>query len=564
MDAGDHRCRRDDRRVRAAIASRATRACASRGWCSPSLVAHRVGASRPPLLLFVPPAALNVAFGVFFGVTLAPGREPRIATFARLERGELPPDLRRYTRRPDLALDGVLFRLRGDRTAARGVRAARRLVGVRQRRKLRRGGRRCSSANTCIASCAFPTYPHASLAAIVRIVAQDRRSHAAEGRNDERAAVDRRLRARMRSLGVHDGRVLVAGGSSRRRKRLPRRLPDGRMRPAAVRRSARVRARVRRDAVARRDRVAAAESGARTRSTASCARARRRSRSSIAQARRSRCRRSSSIRGRRPRRPTTFRRSRTTTSPRSCTRPARPATRSRTRRPGRRWSRGARALRERIGFRAGRRDRRRGAAAAHVGTRSDGHAAAAGRRRRSCRSPAAAARHRGRARASRRPSLAGADAVAHPELRCSPDVQLPPLAGVLTATSALERDVAERFERATGAPTIEIYGVDRDRRDRHAPSRARCPRSCRFAVCRVESRADGLRRCAARSSTSDVRAARSRARRGGRSLHARRPRCGPREDRRQAGVARDARTSELLAIDGVVDGAFVVARHAAA
>ena len=38
------------------------------------------------------------------------------------------------------------------------------------------------------------------------------------------------------------------------------------------------------------------------------------------------------------------------------------------------------------------------------------------------------------------------------------NVQLPPLAGVLTATSALERDLAERFERATGAPTIEIYG----------------------------------------------------------------------------------------------------------
>ena len=54
----------------------------------------------PSLLLFVPPAALNIAFGVFFGATLRPGREPRIATFARLERGEaLPPELARYTRR---------------------------------------------------------------------------------------------------------------------------------------------------------------------------------------------------------------------------------------------------------------------------------------------------------------------------------------------------------------------------------------------------------------------------------------------------------------------------------
>jgi acyl-coenzyme A synthetase/AMP-(fatty) acid ligase len=37
-------------------------------------------------------------------------------------------------------------------------------------------------------------------------------------------------------------------------------------------------------------------------------------------------------------------------------------------------------------------------------------------------------------------------------------VPLPPLAGALTATSALERDLAESFERATGAATIEIYG----------------------------------------------------------------------------------------------------------
>ena len=36
--------------------------------------------------------------------------------------------------------------------------------------------------------------------------------------------------------------------------------------------------------------------------------------------------------------------------------------------------------------------------------------------------------------------------------------QLPPLAGVLTATSPLDRGVAQRFERETRAPTIEIYG----------------------------------------------------------------------------------------------------------
>ena len=54
----------------------------------------------PTLLLFLPPAALNVAFGWFFANTLRAGREPRIATFARLERGEpLPPELALYTRR---------------------------------------------------------------------------------------------------------------------------------------------------------------------------------------------------------------------------------------------------------------------------------------------------------------------------------------------------------------------------------------------------------------------------------------------------------------------------------
>ena len=38
------------------------------------------------------------------------------------------------------------------------------------------------------------------------------------------------------------------------------------------------------------------------------------------------------------------------------------------------------------------------------------------------------------------------------------EAQLPPLAGVLTATSPLDRGVAQRFERETQAPTIEIYG----------------------------------------------------------------------------------------------------------
>jgi len=66
----------------------------------------------PALLLFLPPAALNVAFGWFFANTLRAGREPRIATFARLERGEsLPPELVLYTRRLTWMWTILLFAL---------------------------------------------------------------------------------------------------------------------------------------------------------------------------------------------------------------------------------------------------------------------------------------------------------------------------------------------------------------------------------------------------------------------------------------------------------------------
>jgi len=48
---------------------------------------------------FALPIVLNLALGALFGRTLASGREPMIARFARIERGgELPPDLARYTR----------------------------------------------------------------------------------------------------------------------------------------------------------------------------------------------------------------------------------------------------------------------------------------------------------------------------------------------------------------------------------------------------------------------------------------------------------------------------------
>jgi len=65
----------------------------------------------PALLLFVPPAAINVALGIFFVTTLRRGHEPRIARFARLERGieVLPADLALYARRLTWVWSGYFF-----------------------------------------------------------------------------------------------------------------------------------------------------------------------------------------------------------------------------------------------------------------------------------------------------------------------------------------------------------------------------------------------------------------------------------------------------------------------
>lgn len=56
---------------------------------------------EPALLLFLPPAAINVAMGLIFATTLRRGGEPLISRYARAERGggALPADLARYTRR---------------------------------------------------------------------------------------------------------------------------------------------------------------------------------------------------------------------------------------------------------------------------------------------------------------------------------------------------------------------------------------------------------------------------------------------------------------------------------
>ena len=51
------------------------------------------------LVLFLPPIAINLALALFFASTLARDREPLISWFARVERGELAPDLTAYTRR---------------------------------------------------------------------------------------------------------------------------------------------------------------------------------------------------------------------------------------------------------------------------------------------------------------------------------------------------------------------------------------------------------------------------------------------------------------------------------
>lgn len=52
----------------------------------------------PTYALFLPPIAINVFLLIVFGRTLLPGREPIISRLSRLMRGDLPDDLRAYTR----------------------------------------------------------------------------------------------------------------------------------------------------------------------------------------------------------------------------------------------------------------------------------------------------------------------------------------------------------------------------------------------------------------------------------------------------------------------------------
>lgn len=163
------------------VASRAPRIRAA--WLAVALLAVLGWRYAPALLVFLPPALLNFAFGMYFATTLAPGREPRIATFARLERGgDLPPDLVAYTRSLTLLWAVLLFALAliGMLLAAFApletwsafVNVASYLaigalfVGEYAYRRAR-----------------FAHHRHASLAAMVKIVARERRSAATGSRS---------------------------------------------------------------------------------------------------------------------------------------------------------------------------------------------------------------------------------------------------------------------------------------------------------------------------------------------------------------------------------------------
>ena len=56
-----------------------------------------------PDVLFVEHAGVNLVLAVVFGRTLAPGREPLCALFARLLHGEIPPEVAHYARQVTLA-----------------------------------------------------------------------------------------------------------------------------------------------------------------------------------------------------------------------------------------------------------------------------------------------------------------------------------------------------------------------------------------------------------------------------------------------------------------------------
>jgi 3-hydroxymyristoyl/3-hydroxydecanoyl-(acyl carrier protein) dehydratase len=135
------------------------------------------------------------------------------------------------------------------------------------------------------------------------------------------------------------------------------------------------------------------------------------------------------------------------------------------------------------------------------------------------------------------------------------NVPLPPLTGVLTATSALERDLAQRFERVTGAPTIEIYGSSETGvigTRRPALESAFTP----LKGLSVESHADGLLLRGAQLEADVQLRDRAVVAPDGRFTLAGRDADLVKVGGKRASLA--MLRHELLAIDGVVDGAFVV------
>lgn len=87
--------RRSKRRALGAAALAATAVAAWLGWGT--LERHF------PDIFFVEHATTNLMLAFLFGRTLAAGREPLVALFARLVHGSIPPEVERYTRLVTLA-----------------------------------------------------------------------------------------------------------------------------------------------------------------------------------------------------------------------------------------------------------------------------------------------------------------------------------------------------------------------------------------------------------------------------------------------------------------------------
>ena len=87
--------RRSKRRALGTAALAATAVAAWLGWGT--LERHF------PDIFFVEHATTNLMLAFLFGRTLAAGREPLVALFARLVHGFIPPEVERYTRQVTLA-----------------------------------------------------------------------------------------------------------------------------------------------------------------------------------------------------------------------------------------------------------------------------------------------------------------------------------------------------------------------------------------------------------------------------------------------------------------------------